>query len=40
MRAIVTERMPASITLDVPLDVERKTGDNWGDMEEAQPNCP
>jgi DNA polymerase-1 len=33
MRAIITELMPASMTLDVPLDVELKTGFNWGEME-------
>ena len=33
MTAIVTELMPAAMTLAVPLDVELKTGDNWGDME-------
>ena len=33
MKAIVTELMPSAMVLSVPLDVELKTGDNWGDME-------
>ena len=33
MREIVMELMPASLTLEVPLAVELKTGDNWGDLE-------
>ncbi len=37
MRAIITELMPSAIPpnvqFDVPLEVELKTGDNWGDME-------
>ena len=33
MRALVTELMPASLDLAVPLAVELKAGDNWGDME-------
>ena len=33
MSEIVMELMPASMTLEVPLAVELKTGDNWGDME-------
>jgi len=32
MREMVTELMPASMQLDVPLDVELKTGDSWGQM--------
>ncbi len=33
MRAIVTELMPASLNLAVPLKVELKTGDTWGDLD-------
>ena len=33
MSEIVMELMPASLTLEVPLAVELKTGDNWGDLE-------
>ena len=33
MSALVTELMPSSLALAVPLAVELKTGDNWGDME-------
>ena len=33
MSEIVMELMPASMSLEVPLMVELKTGDNWGDME-------
>ena len=33
MAAIVEELMPASLPLDVPLAVELKTGDTWGDLE-------
>ncbi len=33
MSALVSELMPASLDLAVPLAVELKTGDNWGDME-------
>jgi DNA polymerase-1 len=33
MQAIVTELMPSAMTLDVPLNVELKHGDNWGAME-------
>ena len=33
MSEIVMELMPASMALDVPLAVELKTGDNWGDLE-------
>ncbi len=33
LRALVLEIMPASMELAVPLDVELKTGDTWGDME-------
>ena len=33
MRALVTELMPSSLDLAVPLAVELKAGDNWGDME-------
>ncbi len=33
LRAVVTELMPSAMVLAVPLDVELKTGDNWGDME-------
>ena len=33
MTAIVKELMPAAMSLAVPLDVETKTGYNWGDME-------
>ena len=32
LSALVTELMPASMRLAVPLAVELKTGDNWGDM--------
>ena len=32
MSALVAELMPASMDLAVPLAVELKTGDNWGDM--------
>ena len=33
MSEIVMELMPASLSLAVPLVVELKTGDNWGDLE-------
>ena len=33
MSEIVMELMPASMTLEVPLAVELKDGDNWGDLE-------
>ena len=33
MSEIVMELMPSSMTLEVPLAVELKTGDNWGDLE-------
>ena len=33
MREIVMELMPASLNLAVPLVVELKTGDTWGDLE-------
>ena len=33
MSEIVMELMPSSMTLAVPLAVELKTGDNWGDLE-------
>ena len=37
MRAIITELMPSAVPPDVgfvvPLEVEMKVGDNWGDME-------
>ena len=33
MSEIVIELMPASLSLDVPLAVELKSGDNWGDLE-------
>ena len=33
MRAIVEELMPASLSLEVPLIVELKTGDTWGDLD-------
>ena len=33
MNAIVMELMPSAMTLAVPLQVELKTGYNWGDME-------
>ncbi len=32
MSEIVMDLMPSSLDLDVPLAVELKTGDNWGDM--------
>ena len=32
MRVLVTELMPTSLELAVPLSVELKTGDNWGDL--------
>ena len=33
MRALVLELMPTSLKLAVPLSVELKSGDNWGDLE-------
>ena len=37
MRAIIMELMPAAVPPDVgfevPLEVEMKVGDNWGEME-------
>ena len=37
MQAIITELMPSAVppdaSFEVPLEVEMKTGDNWGDME-------
>ena len=33
MRALVNEIMPAAMSLAVPLDVDVKTGANWGDMD-------
>ena len=37
MQAIITELMPAAVPphvgFEVPLEVEMKVGDNWGDME-------
>jgi len=33
MRAIVLELMPSAMKLDVPLEVETKSGLTWGDME-------
>ena len=33
MSEIVMELMPSSMTLEVPLAVELKDGDNWGDLE-------
>jgi DNA polymerase-1 len=33
LRSIVLEVMPSAMELDVPLDVEVKTGVTWGDME-------
>ena len=33
MSEIVMELMPASMSLEVPLAVELKAGDNWGDLE-------
>ena len=33
MRAIVEELMPASLPLEVPLIVELKAGDTWGDLD-------
>ena len=33
MHAIVEELMPASLPLEVPLIVELKTGDTWGDLD-------
>lgn len=32
LKAIVMEIMPSALPLDVPLDVELKSGANWGDM--------
>ena len=32
MKALILELMPAAMDLAVPLDVELKTGDNWGEM--------
>lgn len=33
LQAMITELMPAAMKLDVPLNVETKTGTRWGDME-------
>ena len=33
LKALVLELMPAALELAVPLKVELKTGDNWGDLE-------
>ena len=33
VKAIVMELMPSAMSLSVPLSVELKTGDNWGDLE-------
>ena len=33
MTAIVEELMPTSLPLEVPLIVELKTGDAWGDLD-------
>ncbi len=33
MKAVVDELMPASLPMDVPLKVETKTGDTWGDLD-------
>ena len=33
MKGLVDEIMPAAMTLAVPLEVDVKTGANWGDME-------
>ena len=33
MKAIVMELMPSAMSLAVPLEIELKTGDKWGDME-------
>ena len=33
MKAIIEELMPASLTMDVPLIVETKTGPTWGDLD-------
>lgn len=33
LQAMVVEKMPAAMKLDVPLNVETKTGVRWGDME-------
>ena len=32
MKALVLELMPAAMDLAVPLDIELKSGDNWGEM--------
>ena len=32
MKTLVLELMPAAMDLAVPLDVEIKVGDNWGEM--------
>ena len=32
LKAIVMELMPSALPLDVPLEVEMKSGGNWGDM--------
>jgi DNA polymerase-1 len=33
MKALVLELMPAAMDLVVPLDVDLKSGDNWGEMD-------
>ena len=33
MKALVNDLMPAAMDLVVPLDVDVKTGTNWGDMD-------
>ena len=33
MKALVNEIMPAAMSLAAPLEVDVKTGSNWGDME-------
>ena len=33
LRGLVVELMPSAMDLAVPLDVETKAGDTWGDME-------
>ena len=33
LKSIVLDVMPSALDIDVPLDVDLKTGPNWGDME-------
>ena len=36
MQALVLKLMPAAMDLSVPLDIEIKTGGNWGEMTKGQ----